>query len=146
MEHLLRLGENYMMQRVMSHHSPLTHVNKAVLGLCALGGILAIISLGFILYGVFQWLHQNLPSYEVYMIFGSLLFALALFSFVAIGLIQSQKKKKALEFKHQVRDEILLNLKLVEAEIKDLQILENHPKTCVTLATLAGFILTEKAL
>jgi hypothetical protein len=71
---------------------------------------------------------------------------LAISCFIIISFIQSYKRKKAAAFKNQIRDEVLLNLKIAEAEIKDLQILEHHPKTCAALATLAGFILTEKAL
>ncbi len=146
MEQVFRLVENYLMQRVMSEHSPLSHVNKTVIVLLLVGGILGAISLGFVLLGVYQWLQKGFNSYEAHMIFGAVLLIVALLSFLVIGFIQSQKKKKALAFKNQIRDEVLLNLKLAEAEIKDLQILETYPKTCVAFSTLAGFILAEKAL
>jgi ABC-type uncharacterized transport system permease subunit len=145
MEQVLKLAENYMMQRVMSDHSPLTHVNKAILTLSIVGGILGAISIGFILYGIYQWLSINMPSYEAYMVFGLILMALTLLTFGCIAFIQSRKRKKAMAFKNQMRDEILLNFKLAEQELKDAEIFENNPKTCLALASIAGFILSEKA-
>jgi hypothetical protein len=146
MEQVLKLAENYMIQRVVSDHSPLTHANKAALSLSIFGSILGVVALGFILFGTLLWLHQNMPPYEAYIIFGVLLLVISIISFLIIGFIQWQKRKKTLAFKNQIRDEALLTLKLAEAEIKDLQILENHPKTCVALASLAGFIIAEKVI
>jgi len=146
MEQVLKLAENYMMQRVMGNHSPLTHVNKAVLTLSIIGGIFSATAFGFILFGVFQWLIQNMPSYEAYMLFGTLLIAMSLIAFGAIAFIQRKKRQKSEDFKNQMRDEVLLNLKLAQAELKDLKFLENNPKTCVALASIAGFILSEKTL
>lgn len=146
MEQVFKLAENYVMQRVMSNHSPLTHANKALMALFAFGGLLLLIAIGFILSGFYQWFIQIMPLHEANMVFGVLLlaFSLSMFCIITYGLRRKKEKTEAL--KNHMRDEVLLNLKLAQAELKDMHILENHPKTCVALASLAGFILSEKAL
>ncbi len=146
MDQVLKLAENYLVQRVMGNHTPLTHVNKAIIVMGTIGGILSTVALVFILFGVFQWLMQNVSPYEAYILFGGMLLTISFILFGAIAFFQHRKKKKTEAFKNHVKNEILFNLKLAEQEFKDSKILEDNPKICAALASIVGFVLTKKVL
>ena len=146
MEQVLRLAENYMMQRVVGANAPLTHVNKAVM----IGAFIALIvglgAIGFILFGVFDLLMQTLPLYEASMVFGAILLVLSVLIVLSLCMMVSMKKQKIRNTQQNIKDEIFLNFKLAEQELRDLEFFDKNPKTFVALATLAGYILGDRAL
>lgn len=146
MEQLLKLAENYVMQRVMSNHAPLTHTNKAFVVMAMFASIIMVASMGFALAGLYLWLSAIMPQFQALALFGGVLFALSLVIFAALAVMHRVREYKIQRAQKRIRDEMFLTFKLAESEFKDLELMENHPTACLALSSLAGFVLAEKLI
>ena len=61
-------------------------------------------------------------------------------------MVSRYKNRKIQEAQLAMRYELLASLKLAQQELKDLEIFDKHPASCLALASVIGFIVSEKAL
>ena len=146
MNQVLKLVENYVIQRVMSNHAPLTHANKALSISCAMVFFFSLVGLGFCLSGLYLWLLTTTPQHITMMIMGGVLIALALTISIATFLIQRLKQRKIKQARQKLTKEIVATVKLIDDEISNISFIQENPKASCLYASLLGYIIANKTL
>ncbi len=139
MDQVLKLVENYIVQRVMSNHAPLTHANKISMILPFLIGIMGLIGLVFCFTGFYIWLVTFMPLYSALSIMGGVFFVMALIFSMALIIFNRMKARKMRLARQQFLNDITLGVQLLENEISNIEFIQDNPKSSVSLAAILGY-------
>jgi hypothetical protein len=144
MEQVLKLAENYVMQRVMSNHAPLTHANKISLVLPILIGIMSAIGAILCLSGAYIWLSNTLPLYSALSIMGGIFFIIALLLMLGFTHFNRIKAKKTRHAREQLIHDVKIGIQSLDYELSKIDLIKENPKTCVSIATVLGYVISNK--
>lgn len=135
----LKVAEQLLMNRIISNNFPLSGKTKAGLGFGALSGLLVLIGISFLIYAAHLWLTNNFAADAAAALTGCMAFVLAgLSGLTALGVMQ-YKKSKAEKIKQEIQHTIMQAIEVANDEFGEP--IKENPKTAVTAATLAGFML-----
>lgn len=143
MEQVLKLAEDMLVKRVMSNHAPLTHTNKAMMALGVMIAALMVMGFGFMLAGLYIYLTATMPLFQALIIFGGVLILL---STVLVGLtcsIEKAKQKKIQDAQDSVKKDIIDFIKRIDTEMINSELIQNNPKSVVSLSALAGYLVAK---
>ncbi len=144
MEQVLRLIENYVVQRVVSNHAPLTHANKAFLSLPIIAGVLFIVGSAFCLTGLYMWLSLTLPTYQAVSILGGVFFALSIIFLIGFFSLEKYKAKKVRQARNHFINEIMSGIKTIDHELSNIDLVKDNPKMTCASALMAGYAMARK--
>ena len=138
---LLPIIEQAIINGVISKGAPLMHKNKAGLGLLALSGLITLVALGFLIFAGYGWLLINYDQPTAAFIVSAVLFALALVSVVS-AYFAFKKKPAVVADNSDVMQLISEITDVIGEELAEP--IEEHPKTALLLASLAGFAVGDR--
>lgn len=135
----LKVAEQLLMNLIISNDFPLSGKTKAGLGFGALSGLLVFTGFGFLIYAMHLWLTNNFAADVAAALTGCMAFGLAgLSGLIALGVMQ-YKKSKAEKMKQEIQHTIMQAIEVVNDEFGEP--IKENPKTAITAATLAGFMM-----
>jgi len=144
MEQVLKLAENYVIQRVMSNHAPLTHANKISMVLPALIGITSIVGLILCLSGLYIWLSTIMSLHSALSVMGGVFFSLSVLMVISLICFNRIKAKKTKQAREKLINDIKMGVELLDDELSNIDFIQENPKISASIATILGYTVSSQ--
>lgn len=138
----LMLCEQFVIGRVMSGASPVSHKSKAGLGLFILAGFLFCVGLCFMMFGLYALLAQSYEAPIAAAVTGGVCMMIALVIVLGVILMFQIQRTKAARYQKEAMANIHQLFETVDEELKEK--IEENPKAALALASVAGFVAAKK--